>query len=706
MSYNFYEFNSGDFENLVQALFQRVLGNGSLVFGLGADGARELSFQGKANFHSLTIFHDGLWIVQAKFKSRDVHDHDQYDWVRKNFTAEMRKFRSGNYPVPDQYIFVTNAVLSPGYLKGGRDRVQKLIDHYRETIPNIYVIAYDELCAMLTNNADARQAFEHFLQPGDRYKIIVELLKKQNLGQPFVLAGNEIRPKPTLHNYAALLPTDPILTIDFGTSYSMCGLMSQREQVELVPALYGGFLLHSVLSFFSNGNYIVGNPTLKHVDSSEIISVGHIKRQLGAGKTYDIFGATYTAEQLASFIIRSLKISAEEFFGCSFKKVIVAKPANFSLRQSRALKDAFAKAGLNVMRMNDEGTSPCYLLPETFRAKTARVEGIKFIVIDLGGGTFDLSVQEFLDGVYDTKAILGDNSVGGVDYDLAVLGLASQRIKDKYPQLRNFDFAKVSSEAERLKKALSNSEQQSFIIADQDDGYGNLIDYSIPFSRDDFRECTSRLNVQVMRHINNIMRAGSNDVGTSRGMHQIDAVMLTGQGAKIFTVREIIEELFAGIPIIDQFMENAVCLGNAYQAGVLNGIIKEELLLSVHNTGFAIKAKNVGSYDKWSKQTTIEVNPVPELNTIYSTLLAQNTTIPFTSIFLLVVHGGKNQPNLILPLFEVMNSTGIYDPVIELSIPIASGENTIGLSLDIDANYKISLSLSNPVIGYNETISL
>ncbi|MBB2146825.1 Hsp70 family protein [Pedobacter sp. LMG 31464] len=706
MSYNFYEFNSGDFENLVQALFQKILGNSSLVFGLGADGARELTFQGRANFHSPTTFHNGLWIVQAKFKSRDVHDHDQYQWVRTQFIAEMRKFKSGNYPLPDQYIFVTNSVLSPGYLKGGRDKIEKLIDYYRETIPNIYVIAYDELCAMLTNNADVRLAYEHFLQPGDRYKKILQLLENQQITHQFVVAGNEIRPKPSQHNYAVLLPQDPILTIDFGTSYSMCGLMSQRGQVELVPALSGGFLLHSVLSFFNTGNYIVGNPTLKHVDSSEIISISHIKRQLGAGKNFEIFGSQYTPEQLGSLIIRSLKISAEEFFGCSFKKVVVAKPANFSLRQSRALKDAFAQAGLNVMRMHDEGTSPCYLLPKAFRGKTANKEGVKFIVIDLGGGTLDLSVQEFEDGVYDTKAILGDNTVGGVDYDYAILNLASQRLLEKYPELRGFDFNKVMMEAERLKKVLSSSEQQSFIIADQDDGHGNLIDYSIPFTRDDFRACTSHLNVQVMRHINNIMRAGSNDEGSPRRMHHIDAVMLTGQGAKIFTVKEIINELFTGIPIIDQFMENAVCLGNAYQAGVLNGIVREELLLSVHNTGFALKAKNIGRYDRDSKQTTIEVNPMPELNTIYSTLLAQNTTIPCTAVFLLIAHGGKNQPNLILPLFEVMNSTGVYDQVIELSIPITSGKNTIGLSLVIDANYKISLSLSNPVIGYQEVISL
>ncbi|MBW8683070.1 hypothetical protein [Chitinophaga rhizophila] len=181
MAYDFYGFNPLDFEELVQALFQRVLGNSSLIYGLGADGGRELSFRGRAAFASPYEFHDGLWIVQAKFRSRDVHNHEQYDWISRQFKNEMRKFKSGNYPVPDQYIFVTNAVLTAGYQRGGRDKMQALAEHYKNTIPRIYIVAYDELCKLLLNNADVRQAYDHWLSPGDQMAQIKQLLAKQNI---------------------------------------------------------------------------------------------------------------------------------------------------------------------------------------------------------------------------------------------------------------------------------------------------------------------------------------------------------------------------------------------------------------------------------------------------------------------------------------------------------------------------------------------
>jgi len=702
MSYNFYEFNPYDFENLVQALFQRILGGSSLVFGLGADGGRELTFRGKSSFESPEVVYDGLWLVQAKFRARDIHDHDQYEWIKTQFISEIRKFESGNYPTPDQYIFVTNAVLTPGYQRGGRDKMEKLIEFYHHLIPHIYIVAYDELCAFILNNSDVRKAYAHFLHPEDRFEQILELLQAQKISEPFILAGHEIRPLPKIHNYGIAMPSDPILTIDFGTSYSVCGMMSQRGHIELVPVVSGDFLLQSIISFFKNGSYIIGNATLKYVDSTELFSISFIKRHLGSTNEFDVFGEKYTAQHLASLIIRSLKISAEEFFGYNFKKVVVAKPANFSLKQSAALREAFDKAGLNVVRMLDEGTAPCYLLPKIVNNLKNKNDDFTFIVIDLGGGTFDLSIQEFGDGVYETRAVLGDNSLGGMDYDRAVLDLASARLKEKYPQLHGFNFSLLQGEAERVKKALSSAELQSFVLADQDDGSGNLVDYSIILTREDFRDCTSSLNMQIMRHINNIMR--SNLEG--RGMHKIDVVMLTGQGAKIFTVREIINEFFAGIQVIDKYMENAVCLGNAYQGGVINGIVKGDLLLSVYNTGFAIKARQLGVVNRKTKEIKIEVAALPELNTIYSSLLPQNEIVPVHLKFILIVEGFVGQFTLILPIFEVMNSTGVYEQVIELRIPLIYGQNEVKLVLNIDANYKVSIIASNELNGFNRRFFL
>ena len=707
MGYNFYGFNPWDFEELVQALFQKLLGNSSLVYGLGADGGRELTFEGKASFASPHVIQDGLWIVQAKFRSRDVHDHDQYGWVNTNFRAEMRKFGSGEYPVPDQYIFVTNAVLTPGFERGGRDKIQDQIIHYKNLIPNIYVIAYDELCKLLLNNADVRQAYDHFLSPGDQIAQVRKLLERQSINKPFVLAEGEIRNLPIQHNYNITLPVPRILTIDFGTSYSLCGVINTGGNVTLIPTASGGVLLNSTITFLKNGSYIVGNSTLRNARSSEFLTFSHVKRFLASGRRYDVYGTTYSADDLITLIIKSLKTSAEEYFGYDFKDVVVAKPANFNLRQTKALREVFEKAGFKVRRMLDEGTAPCYLFPKAEIVSVDNRNGMRFLVIDLGGGTFDLSLQEYDDNVYETKAVFGDNSLGGIDFDLAVLEFASIKMKRLFPRLADVDFSRYVYEAERVKKVLSNSEQASFVIADIDMGDGNLSDYSVSVTRDEFRNCTSALNVRVLRCLNDVVRSVNENGGGEKSIYHVEAIMLTGQGAKIFTVREIINDLYPNLPVIDQYMENAVCLGNAYQAGVLQGVVKDQLLLSVQNTGLAFMAKDRGNRNKQTKRTVVAISATPEFNLVYCTMLKANTTIPLKEVFEFDIEIKNSSQNYFeLPIYEVSHGGSPYEEITKLSLPVVNGHNHIVLTLDIDANHVIIILTENVTNKFAKKVSI
>lgn len=707
LNYDFYSFNPGDFEQLIQALFQKLLGNGSIVYGLGPDGGRELTFRGTASFGSPQEYHDGLWLLQAKFRSRDVHDHDQYDWVKTHFISEMRKFESGKYPVPDQYIFVTNAVLTPGYQKGGRDKIEALISHYYKIIPRIYVISYDELCILILNNADVRQAFEHLLLPGDKYAQILKLLQDQGIHRRVVLAEQEIRDFPVLHSYTTTLPTNPILTIDFGTSYSLCGIMSIRGNVELIPTVSGGILLPSIISFFKNGCYIVGNGTLRHINSTEVMTLAHIKRYLATERRFDVFGRMYCAEELATLIIKSLKTSAEEYYGYAFKKVVVAKPANFNLQQTRALREVFESAGFKVVRMLDEGTAAAHLfssinimMPKINRSK-------RFLVMDLGGGTFDLSLQDFGDGVFETKAVLGDNSLGGMDYDIAVLNIATQKIKTKYPQLRNINFNKYLQEAERIKKILSTVEIATFMITDYDQGDGNLSDIGITITRDEFRDCTSALNSQIMRCMADIVRIGNVPKETSGSRGTLDAIMLTGQGGKIFTVREVIHILFPDTTLIEDYMENAVCLGNTHHSGIIQGIIKDGLLLSVQNTGLAIKIKSISGHRLNRKANVFNMAPFPELNTMFGTLLEANTFIPMRETFELnVLIVSPDQSIFVIPIFEVTAKGTHFEEITTLKVPVITGQNNLEFMLVIDANHAITIIMTNFANDFSEEFSI
>jgi hypothetical protein len=182
MDYNFLTLNSRDFEHLIQSLSQKILGNNSLVFGDGADGARELTYTGKAHFPNTNSCGDGYWVIQAKFKSKKISNEDDFNWIKANFITEMNKFKSKKRKLktPDNYIFFTNASLTPVHESGGKDRIEELKKLYENLISNIHFITYDELCRLLDNNRDVATAYSSFILTGDILKKLFDLLQYEN----------------------------------------------------------------------------------------------------------------------------------------------------------------------------------------------------------------------------------------------------------------------------------------------------------------------------------------------------------------------------------------------------------------------------------------------------------------------------------------------------------------------------------------------
>jgi hypothetical protein len=187
MDYNFITLNTRDFEHLVQALTQKLLGNNSIVFGDGPDGARELTYRGISNFPNENETWDGYWIVQAKYKARKFDTEDDFDWIKKNFVSEMSKFQDKKRKIetPKNYLFFTNAKLTPVQTTGGRDKIEDLKKRYTHLIPNIYIASYDELCKLLDNNRDVATTYSSFILAGDILAKLYNLLdyeekKKQN----------------------------------------------------------------------------------------------------------------------------------------------------------------------------------------------------------------------------------------------------------------------------------------------------------------------------------------------------------------------------------------------------------------------------------------------------------------------------------------------------------------------------------------------
>lgn len=180
MDYNLFSFNPKDFEHLVQALMQKILGNSSAIFGEGPDGARELTYEGTANFDSTQW--DGYWVVQAKYKSKADDKEDDFKWIKKNYQQEIKKFKDTKRKLrcPDNYIFITNANLSAVQESGGWDKMKELTSQDKTIIRNISLIPYDALCRLLDNNRDVATTYSSFILSGDILQTLYQHLNKQN----------------------------------------------------------------------------------------------------------------------------------------------------------------------------------------------------------------------------------------------------------------------------------------------------------------------------------------------------------------------------------------------------------------------------------------------------------------------------------------------------------------------------------------------
>ncbi|WP_288427214.1 hypothetical protein [uncultured Spirosoma sp.] len=163
---------------MVQALMQKALGNNSLIFGAGADGAREMVYEGEASFPSNVNKWKGYWVVQAKYKTKE-EDINDYAWIEKQFKFEMSKFSKKGYKKPENYIFLTNATLTPMLTVGGRDKIELLKEEYKSLIPNIFIGGYDEICSFLDNNRDVATSFSSFILSGDVLDQVLKFYKRR-----------------------------------------------------------------------------------------------------------------------------------------------------------------------------------------------------------------------------------------------------------------------------------------------------------------------------------------------------------------------------------------------------------------------------------------------------------------------------------------------------------------------------------------------
>jgi len=476
---------------------------------------------------------------------------------------------------------------------------------------------------------------------------------------------------------------EKIVGIDLGTTNSAAAMMEAGRPV-VVPSAEGptaaGKMFPSVVAFTQDGQLLVGEAAKRQVVTNPEGTIFEIKRKMGTDYKVSAFGKEYTPQLISSIILQKIKKDAETFLGYPIKKAVITVPAHFNDNQRQATKDAGEIAGLEVVRIINEPTaaSLAYGLDKLEKQ-------MKILVFSFGGGTHDVTVMEFGQGVFQVLATSGDTQTGGADVDYAIVELLLQDFKSKTRIDLRSDrtaMARLKEAAEKAKIELSNltsTEIDLPFIASDSTGAKNL-HYVLSRAR---LEELSRPIVERAREP--ILRVVQDAKLTPK---DIDKVVLIGGMTRMPLVRKFVEETI-GKPAergVDPM--EAVAVGAAIQGAVLAGEVKDILLLDVTPLSLGVETLGGIATKILEKNTTI---PVKRSQTFTTAADFQ------TAVTIHVVQGERPMAadNMSLGMF---NLTGLP--------PAPRGVPQIEVTYDIDANGILNVSAKDLGTGKEAKITI
>ena len=469
-----------------------------------------------------------------------------------------------------------------------------------------------------------------------------------------------------------------VIGIDLGTTNSCVAVMEGGEPV-VIPNAEGARVTPSVVAFSKTGERLIGQVAKRQAITNPERTISSIKRDMGSDRRIKIDDNEYTPQEISAMILMKLKQDAEAYLGETITQAVITVPAYFSDSQRQATKDAGRIAGLEVLRIINEPTaaSLAYGLDKETNQK--------ILVYDLGGGTFDVSILEIGDGVFEVLATSGNNRLGGDDFDQRIVDyLADEFRKEQGIDLRNDKMAlqRLQEAAEKAKIELSSvlttNINLPFITADAS-GPKHL---DMTLTRAKFEELTSDLVEKTMGPL----RTALNDAGLTPD--KIDRVILVGGSTRIPAVQAAVKRITGKEPYKGINPDECVAVGAAIQAGVLAGEVKDVLLLDVTPLSLGIET----------------------LGGVFTKLIERNTTIPTkkSQIFSTAADG---QTSVEIHVLQGEREMAAYNKTLGRFIldgipPAPRGVPQIEVTFDIDANGIVNVSAKDLGTGKEQKITI